>query len=370
MKRLIIIALVLLMLSGMAVMTSCRDDSSDDSVSATQPNTSQPDSTSPAEDDGEITQEMLENSKPCEYIPEKLEAGMEVYVACAMQDKNFFWELMCNGIRPEVEAIGCTWVESTSNNNVADLLQNIENFGTMGCALIIVNGPDSGSVQSAVETVQASGSMCLIYGEPADFTNVVRIDCYEAAWQQMAMAEAWIAEKYPDAETNPVHIAIMANSANATTKQKTDAYQDYAEQSPLMVESYFEDLVVDIDVGFTAAENALTTDSDIRVFINFDIGAANGVDNYLVSLISTGLNIDDYGIFTAGEDNNTRTKLSGDYTEPSAFRGTILDGETLYEAMVECSLGLLDGTYQTPFEFMQPIYTLTNFGYSYDSRLQ
>ena len=109
---------------------------------------------------------------------------------------------------------------------------------------------------------------------------------------------------------------------------------------------------------------------NIRVFINFDIGAANGVDNYLISQMETGLNIDNYGIFTAGEDNNTRTKLSGNYTEPSAFRGTILDGETLYEAMVQCSLGLLDGTYQTPFEFMQPIYTLTNFGYSYDSRLQ
>lgn len=371
MKKQLCMLLVLFMLFSLFAVSGCtesKDPASQASGQVSQQPGQPSESGQSAGNDGEITKEMLENSKPNEYVQEKLAAGMELYVAFIKIADSFFTNALSNGIKEAVEPLGYTFVESCAEGNGTLVLQQIENFSTMGCTMIALIPHDGDAVRSTVEQAQDNGSFCVIYGEPAPYTNVSRLDTYESAWQQACMAGAWIDYKYPDVDV--VHCAVLAVSSNAATVYKTYAYQDYVESNPRLEMTFFKDEMDSIEGGVVAAEEALTTDPTIRVFINYDIGCSTGVDQYLVSQISQGLNIDEFGIFTAGENNNTRDQLSPDYAEPTAMRGVILDGETMWEALVDCILGVLDGTYITPYEYMQPIYTMTSFDYSYDSRLE
>ena len=84
MKKLVSLILVLLLTFSLIAMVGC-SDSNQDAQDNDTPSNSTPDDTSPdgnTPDDGaEITQETLLASKPNEYVPEKLAAGMEVTIA-------------------------------------------------------------------------------------------------------------------------------------------------------------------------------------------------------------------------------------------------------------------------------------------------
>ncbi|MGI5971499.1 MAG: substrate-binding domain-containing protein [Oscillospiraceae bacterium] len=367
MKKTISMLIALLMVFSVCSLAACGKDNAQ--AEATQaPPAEEAAAKAPAEEEPAQAENALDltKTKPNEYIQEKLKAGMEVMVAYLAVGNNFFTQALSEGITAELTPLGYTVDTFFGEDNQMTQINQIDNCVEMGYSLLIIIATDSIVVKDPIMKAQEAGVSVLLYGEPADYTCVVRLDVYESAWQQSEMAGAWIDKVYPDQE---VRVAVLATSANSANLVKKQSYLDYVEQDPQMNLGYLHEQCMGTDAGFTAAQEAMTSFPDTRVFIDFDIGASIGVNNYLLSQINAGLNIDEFGIFAAGEDNNTRNILSLDYTEPTAFRGTILDGETMWDAVVLMANKILNNEVKAPYEFLQPIFAVTNFGYTYDTRL-
>lgn len=370
MKKIISVILSIMIILSFAMLFGC-DNSTDDNpgVASSQPspeNSSNRDSGN----GNEITEEMLRNSKPNEYVQEKLAAGIDVLVCLANRERNSMWIEISEGLKTNLEARGYKWADSECQDDMVKMVEQIENFLQMGAALIYADPADASAIRSTIEQVQDAGAWFMVYGTEAPFTNAMMIDTYEAAWRQAEMAAHWVSQRYPDAGEGEILVAGTGMPAVWECLLKTHAYEDFIEQDPRMTLVYWEDFIMDIDSGFRYAEEALLYEPGIRLFISFDIGGATGMSNYLVSQIDRGLVIDDYGVFAAGETSETRKMLSADYEYPSALRGTMLEGENTYQPSLDAILDILEGRVETPCAYWAPLFAVNNIGYVYDTRLQ
>jgi len=350
MKKLLALVLAVAMLASLASLAACGETGSTGQTAQT----------------GEVTKEMMDNSKPNEYVMEKIADGREVQVGFALLIVNFFTEMLANGVKEAVEPLGVTFSYTDAGGDLSQLMSQMENYVQMQCALLVVLPPDGDLIKDTVLAAQEAGTHVLVYGQECHYdTCTVRIDTYESASQQMHMMQAWVDERYPDAGPGEIHMAYTTNDTMAVNQLKGQAYRDVAEADGRFTLAYTEDSVDNVDKGFSFMENAMSVDPDIRVVVSFDIGGAIGMSNYVMA--NPDLDPNEFGVFCAGEDSSLRDLLAMSADDEAVLRGTILDGETPYDALAEMSVQLLKGEVAAPHELLQPIYALTGFGYSYDS---
>ena len=316
--------------------------------------------------DQKVTEEMLDNSLPNEYVMEKLEAGREVQVGFSLLVVNFFTEMLASGVQNALEPLGCTFSYTDADGDVSQQITQMENYVQMGCSLLVIQPADGSLVKDTVLAAQDAGTDVLIYGVECDYdTCMVRIDTYESATQQMKMAQAWVDQRYPDAGDGEIHVMITTNDSMPVNQLKGQAYRDFADRDPRMTITYCEDGLASVDAGYDAIERALSVDPQIRLIVPFDIGAAIGISNYIVS--NSELDPDEFAVVAAGEDSATKELIEKSKNNEAVLRGTVLDGETPYDALALTAVMLLKGETTAPYEMLQPIYCISGFGYSYDS---
>ena len=375
MKRLLVCLLALAILFSLAALAGCEEEKG-----SPDPNTNQTGEgiTEKEEEgiaDGNAEQETeeermqrLEDSLPNEYVPEKLEVGIEVSVAHAsyMKDDSFS-ALIATGIQQWCEEKGLNYMESNANNDMAMQMQQIENFATMGVAAIAAIVQNEDSFASMTEVCESQGTYFVLMNSPKiRVSGAAMVDSPAIGTACSEMAITWLDQQYPEAGAGEIHAMLLDNSRNPNNIARMDAMKAKIGEDPRVEIVYTKDEVVTIDGGFTAAEEAMTYDPSIRLALCFNISQATGINNYFIA--QPDLNLEEFGVFCTGYDNNTQmlVELSGSGGE-SVLRGTIGQGgdNPGISACMAIEALLFDGE-QPQVNVWEPLWTWNSVGYEFE----
>ena len=258
MKKWLSLILALLMIFSLALFVGCSSDeentSGEDvdepSTNDTSPNNTDSDDADPDSTD-EVTEEMLNNSKPNEYIQEKLDAGMEVIFGYAAIADNFFTnQILGEGIRQYVESLGMSYSFQSAAEDVATLITIIENYTQMGAAICTILPPDGSVVQSAVEQAQEKGTTCIIWGTSADYDTVVATydnSTYGNAIGEMTMA--WVNSHFPNAAEGEVKTAFQYQTTVVDVIERRDGVLNVLNANPCISLEYEVDNPTNTGLG-------------------------------------------------------------------------------------------------------------------------
>lgn len=368
-KRLTAIILVLVMLFALVAMTAC----SEKKETVDEPDNKTPvvEQEQEVEETG-VTAEMLANSLPKEYMREKVEAGQEVTIAfCTPSLSSDLMAAMDKGMREQFEAEGFNYISSAFDADSAKLIQQLENYVTMGCSAIITLIFDNGMADTAAKVTDA-GIFLILWSFNPEFPVSMAMISDETSLGHVAadMALTWVEQEYPNAGAGEVKTAILSCETNQTYIQRFDGIKErLAENEKINVVYYDADEQMEVNVGFDFAEAALTYDPEIRIFITMTSSESMGVNNYVVSKFASD---ELHGFATFGTDNDSTSRELIDLAASggdSILRGLVGSGtDNPADYVVKYILGLIDGEYEEGSVVHTPQYSYDAVGFNYDER--
>jgi ABC-type sugar transport system substrate-binding protein len=339
MKKVLAIILALLMILSLASLVACGEKKTETKETETN------EETSPDTNEGEVTEEMLESSKPNEYVQEKLDAGWEVRIDWSLSDENYFThtQLADAAIAMFAEYGFVGSVYAAEDNSIPNQITQLENLLTMGkSAGVCIQTSDPAAIKDVVLSLQDAGITVVVYGIECEYDTLVAMaDVYNCGYGAGVMAADWISVRYPDAKDGEVHVAVLGGQMNAAVVSLTQGMKDSVAADSRFTLSYVGDAEGDtLEHGYDGAQAALMVDPDIRVFLCYQMSAGLGVNNYLEA---AGVDFGEFGIFGTSEDDTTEEMLNKAANNESAFRGTISAGggvpDTTVDVMIEALLG-------------------------------
>jgi ribose transport system substrate-binding protein len=185
----------------------------------------------------------------------------------------------------------------------------------------------------AIEQVKAAGIM--VMGVPpsqlAPFDSIMHTSQYEDGTKVAKMACDFIEAMYPDAADGSVETAIVgAASSSVGMFERDRGYSTITDICPKVKLVAQLDISGDsIPVGQSAAENVLTANPNVKVFLGQSTAHAQGIANAIKAL--PGVNVDEYGVFAGDMDPSmipVVTSCEDPYKGFVAIGGTSLDQAT------------------------------------------
>ncbi|HOE34389.1 MAG: sugar ABC transporter substrate-binding protein [Chloroflexi bacterium] len=196
----------------------------------------------------------------------------------------------------------------------------------------------------AVEQVKAAGIP--VMGVPpqklAPFDAIMHTSQYEDGQKVAKMACDFIEAVYPEAANGTVETAIIgAPSSNVGMKLRDQGYSTITDICPKVKLVAHLDITGDsIPVGQAAAENVLTANPNVKVFIAQSTAHAQGIANAIKALPN--VDLAKYGVFAGDMDPSmipTVTSCQDPYKGFVAIGGTALDVAT-YEQIKKMLQGV------------------------------
>lgn len=196
----------------------------------------------------------------------------------------------------------------------------------------------------AIEQVKAAGIMMM--GVPpqklAPFDAIMHTSQYEDGQKVAKMACDFINAVYPTAADGSVETAIIGGASSSVGMNLRDqGYSTITETCPKVKLVAHVDISTDsIPAGQAAAENVLTANPDVKVFLGQSSAHAQGIANAIKAL--AGVDQSKYGVFAGDMDPSmipTVTSCADPYKGFVAIGGTALDQAT-YDQMKKMLQGV------------------------------
>lgn len=346
MKKYLSIIMVLMLVFSLFAFIGCSDDGANDSNESNNSVDDAPSDTTPSDD---------EPDTDSNNIQAMLDAGEEVIVAWCNNNAD---EMVMNQVATFEKfypQIGVTFLFSSSENVDSEQISQIENYVTMGAKQIIFGANDPSIFADIVAEGMQNGVQFIIRGtSEASFTVTALCNTSgrNAGMNLANMALAWLNERYPDAAEGSIGAAQSTNSPNTEDPPRNEALQEYLFSDPRINgdDIYMQDTIYTPDEGYTFAEEALTYNPDIRLFIGYTEGIAMGISNYICG--RGDLDPNEYATFGAGyaEAASVMIDQAAEGSNQSCLRGlvTLGDVEEPGLGLYEVSRGLLLGEIEGP----------------------
>lgn len=236
--------------------------------------------------EGEITQEMLDNSLPCQYVPEKIAAGMDVVVGWSLNNLNGVGAAVDARLKEELPKMGLSYVIATDEGDTAAQINNIENFITMGCAAIMIHTTDIALLEEVVGKAEEAGCACILYGDVPKYymSAYTSTDLAALGYGAGLIVRSWIDMTYPDAGEGEIEVAFHGFYVVMPTVIVSDMVKQAILDDPRCTIVYEEENVSGIDAGYTFAERAMSAFPNVKVFAGYNLLASYGMNNYIMGL--------------------------------------------------------------------------------------
>lgn len=274
---------------------------------------------------------------------------------------------MMDYIKANCEAQGIDFQLAGAMFEVAQYITLLENFVTMGVDVVVMIPMDTNAIMDACLAAEAAGTHVVFVSSPPSYADEISggiySDYYEVGHLTAEMACAWAKEKYPDAES--IGIACTLAESDADSISRTTGIRDAIEEDPICYMAYEGFNSTAADDGYSFAEEAMTADSDVRVFVMYESDPAIGVDNFIKAYVqsSPDLSIADFGVFAVGYSPNAAALIEESANDESAFRGVgcysaLEPGEPVWEVIS----AIINGE-ELPYWLVENCYTINSFGF-------
>lgn len=375
-RRLLSLVLVLLTLLSLFAMLSCSSENAQspntadsvdnyDSIETSDPEPSTIDEPNDTEDYSSLPVSAY-HGKSC---PELIEEGISPLIgitAPLLSDEYLI--VMIGSLQEQLEAQGFSTMAMSAENNISTQIEQVENFITMGAVCIIEAAIDIDSLSACNETAREAGIIVTCLGaQPLNH----EIDGGIATdWEQLGIAAAeqiiaYLDYTYPDDPNVSIKTAFSQNSSLSRPKICSENMRSTLETDPRINIIFEKDLVMEIDTGFTFAEEALTYDPEITLFAMYIDASAVGANNYLASLPD--VDFSNYAIFCTNGGDTWRELLAMSATNESAIRGSICYGGADPAAgLFETAYKMLMGEESSPYWIYEQFWAENCFGWEYN----
>ena len=367
MKKAISILLAILMVISLVSLAACGEKTNQEQVEQTE-NTSDVETTE--EESEEITPEMLKNSLPKEYVPEKIAAGEEVVIGYSLNNFNGIGGAVNARLEEELPKMGLTLSVALDEGNSTTQIQNIENFITMKTALILIQTTDISLLQDIIEEAESAGICCVLYGDVPKFemSAYTSTDLEAMGYAAGLLVRQWIYINHPDAGEGEIKTAVHGFYQVMPTTIVSDMILKAIEDDPRCDIVYTEDNVSGIESGFTFAENAYTVDSDVRVFVGYNLLGSYGCDQFVMSIPD--VDPSEFCVVGTMYDSDVEKVIALQKEGESAWIGTVAGETDPAWGHLECIKQLLFEGVEGPIGLMQEIRTFGAEGYDVSEYLQ
>lgn len=327
----------------------------------------------PAEAETEVTAaetaeevvEAVEND-----VQARLDAGEEVLIGYAVNTlSNPALKQTIDNVAGMLEEQGFTVSVATCEGDTALMISQVENFIEMGVDEIIVAPIDQNAMEDTLQKAIDAGIPVIFNGQYPSYADKMSgggaTDYPSLGTNNANAALAWLDQEYPDAGEGEIHVAVIGFNNTFIFKQIYDAMIATIEADPRVTVTYTATEHNSIDAGYKAAEEAMTMDPDIRVFLCYQDSPGIGVANYLISQPS--LNMDEFGVFN-GSFSDTSTQMVDDPANPT--RSIIYYG--IMNSEVQAIMGydiyyaaksVLLGEQEAPYWILADMWSYDSFGY-------
>lgn len=304
-------------------------------------------------------------------IQARLDAGEEVLVGYAVNTlSNPALKQTIDNVAGFLEEMGCTVSVAACEGDTTLMISQVENFIEMGVDALIVAPIDQGAMEDTLMKAREAGIPVIFNGQYPAYADQMSgggaTDYTELGTQNAKAALAWIDKNYPDAGEGEVHVAVLGFNNTFIFKQIYDAMIAVMEEDSRITISYTGEQHNSIDLGYSAAEEALTMDPEIRVFLCYQDGPGTGVANYLMS--RSDLNMDEFGVFN-GSYSDTSAEMVQDASNPT--RSIIYYGVYNNDAEIVmgynifyAARGVMLGEVEAPFWILDDMWSLDDFDFN------
>ena len=364
MKKVLALILALMMIFSVAAFSGCSNGEDDTPDTSTTPDDNTPEDNTPEED---TTPQTSGND-----IQAMLDAGEEV-LAAFVNDQ--FSDSMMLGIAESLKShftdMGVTFEYASFESDYTQAITLIENYETMGVKLIIIGGkPDNFADIS--QRLLDEDIIVVIFGQnkvnfPVSAT--ANSNAFDVAYNMALMAQHWLDETYPDAAEGSIHAAQSLNSPNDGDADRTTVFEMTIYSDPRVERVYTQDLIYDVNAGYTFAEEAMIYDPDIRLFLCFTESVAMGVSNYICS--KDEYDPSQFAAFGGGVTDAAVELVNQSDTNTSCLRGVVAIGSTtdagasLFETCRKLLLGEITKD-QYPYFGEEPLENINLYGIEYE----
>lgn len=361
MKKALSIILLVCLIFSLGALIGCNNGEETSAPPVTTP------STAPTETVKDPTEDPDDGGND---IQKKLDAGEYVLVGFSLSSVNDEMTLtQATEIQQKYSNIGIDLQYVASGDDIALQITQIENLITMGAAQIIIASNEPNALKEICERAMDEGVQIVFSGE-ADVdrmgyvvTGANAMDGYTTGVNMAKMALAWVDRQFPDAAEGEIHVGIMSIAGVSMSDDCTRGYNDVFEGTPCQI-TYEAPLCITADHGYSAAQEGITFDSQIRIFLGFTVDAAIGASNYILAN-SADYNLSDYATFCCGSSTAAMEMIDTSPDNEAILRGLIVIGDpndTTADLWIVCH-DLLFGLEEAPYYRMNSLSSYNAIGY-------
>lgn len=277
---------------------------------------------------------------------------------------------ICENFVSYMAEYGVDAVYSSCEGDNTMAMTLIENYAADKYDIIIVIPLDETGLEDSITAARAKGSLvALLSTQPAyEVDGGLTADMEACGYAVADMATYWVEQTFPDAAEDSIGVAVVASETPENYKLCKEAMVNTMNEGAATYVAYKsgDEDGGSIEKGFSFAENALTADPNIRVFVTQEAEAAKGISNYLIT--RTDLDLNEFAVFSINSDE-TAIEMVQQSADPSVsvLRGLIPYGsDDTGRVAADIAYGLLSGEQEAPYWIYDELHTVNTFDWTLD----
>lgn len=259
---------------------------------------------------------------------DKTESGQKFVGISFPTVGNDFLAALGDNMKKALEDAGCKVQLDAAENDVTTQIEQIENFTTMGCDIIVVWAVNGEGVSSACKKAIDNGVQVLAfaYPVPGATASVISASDESMAAQAVTMMNEWVDKTYPDAKDGEVKILTITSTTTPELGIRSDALKKIADNKKVTLITQEVANADSSDEARKTTENIFMTDSDIDAVLALNGTSALGAESFIDSSSSPVTDKSKFAIFCVDESQEIVAKIQASATNESVLRGTVSMG--------------------------------------------
>ena len=309
---------VIMSMVVMATVLGCGNSST-----AATAETAAPETVAPSEEPVAETEKTEETQADAQTETQGLKIGVTVQSL-----NNQVWAGACSKMKEMAEAEGNSLTYVSCDDNSAKQIEQIENYISSQCNVIMVNPSDPNAIESVCKDAQAAGIKIMCWDNDMENTDLNWvINNEELGYMIGEQAAQFINEKFAD---GTCEVAVLDYPQTEILLERENGILSALKEKAPNATVVSQQPAIDANEGMSAMETILQANPDVKVVCCIGGGGAVGANE---AFKANGTISDDIGIFAAdATDEELTAMVNGEANRMSVMITGVPTkiGETVY----------------------------------------
>ncbi len=277
-------------------------------------------------------------------------------------------QTICDNFITYLKEYGVEADAASADVSIPRYIELIQNYVADAYDILVIIPLDATGIEDVVTQAREAGTQVVILSTYPSYEVDGGLVCdYEATGYAVAnMALAWMDQTYDAPAADSVGYAVVASETPEEYKLCKEAMISTIDDNDAGYVAYVsgEEVGGSVDAGYSFAQEALTADPNIRIFVCNEPDSAKGIDNYLMA--QSDIDRDEYAVFAINTDETAAQRVEQSKTGESVLRGLIPYGSDDTGLVAsQIVVALLSGAQASPYWVHDEIFTNNSFGWEY-----